>query len=137
MLAIRTEADDVATARRRLLIVEDDADFAGSLQDFLEPRGFDIRVANSAQQAMAITLSFTPDFVVLDVNLAKDSGLGLVEVLKSVHRGVICLVMTAMEDRDLVVESVRVGADGFFRKPFDPNTLFEAMNGAHGKPRRF
>ena len=122
--------------RRRVMIVEDDLDFAESLRDFLEPRGFDVRIVATAREAMTATLSFAPDFALLDINLPKDSGLGLIEPMKAVGKDMICMVMTALEDEGLTNEAARVGADGFFRKPFDANELLAALEKRFDETRK-
>ena len=125
-----------AKTGRRIVIVEDDLDFAESLGGFLEPRGYDVRIVATAQEAVTATLSFAPDFVLLDVDLGRDSGLGLIEPIKTQVKDMICMVMTALEDPELTIEAARLGADGFFRKPFDANELLAALELRFEETRR-
>src|SRR5258707_9728568 len=50
------DADDAPDAQRRILIVDDDEDFADSLRDLLEPKGYVIRNVDTAEQAHASLL---------------------------------------------------------------------------------
>ena len=65
------------TTRPRLLIVEDESDTATALQELLEGRGYDVRIAGTAAIARASHADWEPNLVLLDLMLPDASGLEL------------------------------------------------------------
>ena len=65
----------------KLLIVEDDADFAAALSRAMGKRGFEVAVAHDAITARAIVETFAPSHAVVDLKLPGESGLKVVEQL--------------------------------------------------------
>jgi DNA-binding response OmpR family regulator len=64
-----------------------------------------------------------PDFVILDLILPGESGFEVCERLKTMERYVPVLILTAIELDDAKKLAVRVGADAYMTKPFDPDEL--------------
>jgi len=60
---------DAGARRHRILVVEDDWDFAESLRSILEVAGHEIEVAADGERALTMALSFRPDIVLCDVGL--------------------------------------------------------------------
>jgi len=79
---------DISAARagRRLLIVDDDDDFAESLLDLLEPLGYVISFAASAQRAHLSLQSFDAQVALLDIRLGAASGVDLSPASRSSGR---------------------------------------------------
>ena len=65
------------TSDRRVLIVDDDVDFADSLRDLLEEENYHVDVANNAQDAVAAAEAFAPQVALLDIRLKFGPGNGL------------------------------------------------------------
>ncbi|MCU0951818.1 MAG: ATP-binding protein, partial [Burkholderiaceae bacterium] len=107
---------------RSILIVEDDAAFAGALASLCRDAGFAPRRVASASEALQLARSELPDAVLLDVELPDVSGLTVLESLMRdpatrhlpVH--VVSVADYGREARDL-------GAIGFLRKPADAESL--------------
>lgn len=115
---------------RRLLIVEDDRDFAESLFDLLEPLGFSVRTAASCGEAIAALADFSADIALVDVKLGAESGVGLVPQLRQRRPALICILMTAYAALDSAVAAVRCGATDYLRKPLEPSELVEKLEHA-------
>ena len=69
----------------RLLIVDDDAAFGQRLARAMEKRGFVTEVAESAQDASAMSERNPPDFAVVDMRLGDGNGLEVVERIRRRH----------------------------------------------------
>jgi len=113
---------------RRLLIVEDDEDFAESLENFLRPRGLDIRMVREVDEVEPILERFSPDVALVDVRLGRSSGLDVVAMLKKRRSPVLTVVMTAYVAADTAIEALRRGAYDYLTKPFDPSELFATLD---------
>ena len=73
------------TTRPRLLIVEDEADAAESLELLLEPRGYQVRTAATAAEARSHFEEWRPGLVLMDLMLPDASGLDLLVEFKAAN----------------------------------------------------
>lgn len=73
--------------RRRVLLVDDNVDFARSLGTLLEALGHDVRVTHSAEDALAEAVGQQPEIAFLDIGLPGVSGLELATMLKALPEG--------------------------------------------------
>jgi two-component system, OmpR family, alkaline phosphatase synthesis response regulator PhoP len=110
------------TTVKQILIVEDDAQIARIIRDYLEAAGFGARMVSDGTAALAIVRADRPDAVVLDLGLPGRDGL---DVLREIRRDddVPVLIVTARgEETDRVV-GLELGADDYVVKPFSPKEL--------------
>ena len=108
----------------RLLLVEDDADIAAGIGDYLGVHGMEVDFAYTAAQARARLQAQPFDLVVLDVNLPDQDGLSLCQALKregGLRAPVLFLTARgALEDKLRAFDS---GAADYMVKPFAPAEL--------------
>jgi CheY-like chemotaxis protein len=67
----------------RVLIVDDNRDFASSLETLLSALGNDVRVANDGEQGLELATTFTPHIAFLDIGMPVMNGYRLAEELRS------------------------------------------------------
>jgi two-component system response regulator MprA len=105
------------SARRRILVVDDDARLAGSLRRALAYEGHAVEVAADGSNALVAARDRPPDLVVLDVMLP---GLDGVEVCRRLREGsdVPILMLTARDAVSDRVAGLDAGADDYLVKPF-------------------
>ena len=120
---------DITHGRResRVLIVDDSKDFAISLADILESRGYQVEVAHSAQSGREKTESFNPQVALLDIRLGQDSGIDMISQLKEIHPGILCVMMTAYAAVDTAVEAIHRGAHDYLLKPLNVEHLLAIL----------
>jgi two-component system, OmpR family, response regulator RegX3 len=101
----------------RILIVDDDELIADSLSYSLRLEGYETRSVGLGAQALDALSAFSPDLVVLDLNLPDINGM---EVCRQMRiRGTIPVIMlTARDDEIDRVMGLEVGADDYLTKPF-------------------
>jgi two-component system, OmpR family, response regulator RpaA len=120
--------------RRRILVVDDDADFAGLLEDALRDR-YEIMTAATALEAATRMEEFQPDLVLLDVRLPDVSGLDVCRHFRSGRKGgrpPAIFVMSAY-GRELERDALnRSGADDFLSKPVSIADLRRRIRGRVG-----
>jgi DNA-binding response OmpR family regulator len=102
----------------RILVVEDDADLAANLGDYLELRGHTVDFASSARQGEALAEANTFDAIVLDRMLPGAEGASLCRTLRERGDGTPILMLTALDAVDQRVEGLAAGADDYLVKPF-------------------
>ncbi|HLL21462.1 MAG TPA: response regulator [Kofleriaceae bacterium] len=101
-----------------ILIVEDEADHADLLAEFLIGRGHRALVANTAEDALALAKTTSFDLVVLDLLLPDMTGPVLVTRLREL--GVQCriVVATGYQDQQTLGDTLAAGATSILVKPF-------------------
>ena len=110
-----------AGARHRILLADDNEDFAASMAAVLRGMGHEVRVANDGAQALAAAAEFSPGIAFLDIGLPKLNGYDLARSLRarSGTAGSILVAVTGWgqpSDRQLAKEA---GFDDYLVKPVD------------------
>lgn len=114
----------------RVLVVDDDADFAESLVDLLSHAGHDCAAAAGPKEATDLARRFRPQVALLDVRLGNSNGVDLVPRLKERHEETVCIMMTAFAEVESAARAVRLGADDYLQKPVAPEMLLERVQAA-------
>ncbi|MET3710859.1 two-component system response regulator AdeR [Sphingomonas trueperi] len=101
------------------LIAEDDKDIADILRAYLEREGFRTVQAGDGRTALDLHLALKPDILLLDITMPLADGW---EVLSEVRRrgGTPVLVLTALDQDIDKLQALRIGADDYVVKPFNP-----------------
>jgi DNA-binding response OmpR family regulator len=102
-----------------MLIVEDELDLSGCLQDFFQTRGFSVRSAFSGEEALEQLQADPADVVLLDIILPGLSGIEVLRRVKIASPHVKVVMVTALDQADVREAAWRDGADGYVTKPFD------------------
>ena len=109
-------------AKKRVLIVEDDAPIARALSDALSYENYDVRHAGSGKDALQLASAFHPDLILLDVSLPDANGFELYGALRS--RGTAAVIfLTARGQKPDKLHGLNLGADDYVTKPFDLEEL--------------
>ena len=100
----------------KILFIDDDADWRQAVSGALEAAGYQITTAKDASEAMEQGESQL-GLIILDLNLAGESGLTLMKYLRHNHPGVPILLFSGMEHDDSTVRAMLdQGADQYLRK---------------------
>ncbi len=110
-----------------MLIVEDDETFGATLLRALKRRGHAAEVARTAQAALDQARAAAPARVVLDLNLAGESGLGLIQPLLEINPACRIVVLTGYASISTAVDAIKLGAVQYLAKPVDVDTLLRAF----------
>lgn len=117
----------------KLLIIEDDLAFASVLARRLTRHGFECQQAHDATQGLLLARQFQPSHILLDMKLAEDNGLTLIEPLRLHLPKVLMVLLTGYASIATAVEAIRMGADNYLAKPVDTQTLLNALNSSQDK----
>jgi two-component system, OmpR family, alkaline phosphatase synthesis response regulator PhoP len=107
----------------RILLVEDEPGLVLTVSDLLSTEGYEVEIAADGETGLAKAASGGFDVVVLDVMLPKKNGFEVCRDLRQRGIDVAILMLTA---RTQVVDRVlglKLGADDYLTKPFDPGEL--------------
>ncbi len=103
----------------RILIIDDDAGFAGGLARSLRRQGHDVTLYATAAEARR-GADASADVVVVDYQLPDADGLALIDELHHVAGSAVFLMATAFPDVGIAVEAMRRGAFDYVGKGSDP-----------------
>ena len=119
-------------ARKVLLVVEDDVEFARILQELAHERDFETLVAGTAEEALRLAGDLNPHAIVLDVGLPDHSGLSVLDQLKRdvKTRHIPVHVVSASENTKTALS---LGAIGFLAKPASREDLLGALGKLEGR----
>ncbi|MBV8125439.1 MAG: phosphate regulon transcriptional regulator PhoB [Burkholderiaceae bacterium] len=109
----------------RILVVEDESAIAELISINLRHAGFEVTIANSADQAQLEVDRVLPELVVLDWMLPGQSGLALARQWRSQPRtkDIPIIMLTARAEEGDKVSGLDAGADDYLTKPFSTNEL--------------
>ena len=116
-----------------VMVIDDDPVFNDVLCRALTRRGFSTCSAHNAQEAMVVAERERPEMIVLDLNLAGDSGLALVAPLKRTVPESSIVVLTGYASIATAVEAIKLGATHYLAKPVDVEALLAAFNASAAK----
>lgn len=106
------------TPALHLLVVEDQADVAANLWDFLGSRGHQVDHAADGLTGLRMAMSGGYDVIVLDLGLPRLDGLLLCRRLREAGHGVPVIMLTARDQLDDKLRGFEEGADDYLVKPF-------------------
>ena len=107
----------------RILLVEDEPGLVMTLSDLLAGEGYDVESATDGVSGLAKALKDKFDLIVLDVMLPGKSGLDVCRELRQQGHTVAILMLTAKTQVVDRVVGLKLGADDYLAKPFDPSEL--------------
>jgi DNA-binding NtrC family response regulator len=117
----------------RILIVEDHADSAEFLRLLLEPEGYIVRTAATAQQAREEVTTSGTDIILMDLMLPDVEGLDLLRELRATSPDAQIVVVSGHGSISVAVEAMENGALSFIEKPLNPSVLMAQLHKASEK----
>ncbi len=113
--------------KMKLLIVEDDADFAAALGRAMHRRSIETAHAGDAAEARIVAEQFQPSHAVVDLKLPGNSGLKVVADLAARTPAPAVVVLTGYASIATAVEAVRLGARHYLAKPANADEILAAL----------
>ena len=136
--AVRPESEIVAeSSLPTILLVDDDETIRESLAWRLENLGYRVLAAALGREALRVAREEPPDAVILDICLPDVDGLRVCRALMEDPRtcDVPVIILSAVDDRDIVRRCRAAGGQFFLAKPFDLNVLVTVLEQAVGDRR--
>jgi DNA-binding response OmpR family regulator len=114
---------------KKILVIEDDKKIALALAVRLRAARYEVVVAPDAVLAMSIAVRHRPDLILLDISLPGGNGFMVAEWIQDLETmiGVPMIFITASKQPGLREKARRLGAKGFFEKPYDGEALLATI----------
>ncbi len=105
----------------QILVVEDELDSQEVVRGLLQFHGMDCQVAGTAEEALRVLESMTPQAIIVDLSLPAMDGWGFLRTLKRDRRldRVPCVAVTAYHSVEVAQKAIEAGFDAYFAKPID------------------
>lgn len=114
------------------ILIVDDVDFIRLLlRDILTYNGY--RVVGEASDGVEAILKYRelrPDIVTMDIVMPQTNGIEAVRAIKAEYPKARIVMISALGEQKLVMESIRAGAKDFIVKPFNERTVVDIINKA-------
>lgn len=126
----RTAPWGMADSGARLLLIDDDEDFASSLLSVLEASGYRVRRAEDGESGVQLAGDEPFDLVLCDIRMPGIDGMQVLECIRAARPQMPVILMTAFSTTQRAIESMKGGAFDYFMKPFDPPELLHVIRRA-------
>ena len=112
-----------------VLIIEDDADVADTLQACINAAGYTSYWAETGELGLELCQQLEPDYIVLDLMLPGMDGLEVCTHVRrlALRRDPYILMLTARRGKTDELGGLATGADDYMTKPFDPDVLIARL----------
>ena len=107
----------------KILLLEDDYALAHTLKEILEIEGFDVDIAQNANEAYEKTYNKKYDLYIFDINLPDENGIEVLKSLKNADDDTPTVFITALTDLNTMAKAFEAGSDDYIKKPFEPEEL--------------
>jgi DNA-binding response OmpR family regulator len=121
-----TPGTSPAPGKLSLLLIDDDAELCGMMQEFFAENGHRVTAVHNGREGLARALEGQYDLVILDVMLPQINGFTLLHQIRR-QSAVPVIMLTARTHPSDRIEGLDKGADDYLVKPFDPDELLSRI----------
>ncbi len=118
--------DSIESGKRKILIVDDDAEIIELIVDVLSKDGrFETKTASSGYEAGMATQRFRPELILLDYMLPDVNGNVVCQTIRRnpEFENIRIIIVSGVVKQDEIAQLLKSGAQDFIRKPFDVDEL--------------
>tara|TARA_B100000676_G_C17893743_1_gene740704 strand:- start:298 stop:978 length:681 start_codon:yes stop_codon:yes gene_type:complete len=108
---------------KSILIIDDDKRLRELLKDYLTEKKLKIYLSEDYDEAKEILSIAIFDLIILDRMMPSGDGIQLIEFIKKLSNTPVIMLTAMGEDRDKI-DGLKIGADDYLSKPFEPEELF-------------
>ena len=114
----------------RILIADDEVDFASTLATRLELRGYVTKIANSGEETLEAISRQIPDLLLLDLKMPDLDGLEILAKLRENNKELKVIILTGHGSFSSGNQGMTLGAFDYIMKPVDLSLLLEKITEA-------
>ena len=106
------------TLKPKILLAEDDTSLGPLLQEYLEAKGFETKLAEDGKKAGDLFFKGSFDLLLLDIMMPNKDGLTLAKEIRVSNPQTPIIFLTAKSMKEDTIEGFNAGADDYITKPF-------------------
>ena len=111
----------------RILYVDDEANLRILVKDQLVAEGFSVDTADDGDTAVEMLKKQKYNLVLLDIRMPRMGGIEVLKYIKEHKLSCRVIMLTAVDDLSVALESVKNGANDYLTKPYDLPTLLGSI----------
>lgn len=113
----------MAKIAHKIFVIDDEPIVLESCQRILSRAGYDVETSREPRRALQRILDGYFDLVILDLKMPGMNGMEVLESIKCAHPETSVVIITGYSSVQTAVEAMRLGADDYVPKPFNPGEL--------------
>lgn len=117
-------------SRAKVLLVDDEIEFASALAERLQLRNYDVKTASNALEALAVIHNHLPDVILLDLKIPGMNGIETLKTIKKIDPTIEVIILSGHGDIKSVEEGMKNGAFEYIMKPVDITELTSKIDKA-------
>ena len=117
----------------RILYVDDEDNLRLLVKDQLGAEGYAVETADDGDTGVERLKKEKFDVVLLDIRMPRMSGIDVLRFMREHKIGSRVIMLTAVDDLSVALESVKNGANDYLTKPYDLEALVAAIKRVTGK----
>ena len=121
------DGEEADPSGQRILLIDDDRDFADSLAALLRFEGYDVHVAYSFDEALEKVGRDSPQVALVDIRLGHSNGVELARELRRRSPDLLAVMMTAYATVEATIGALQAGAYDYLCKPFHTDDLLATV----------
>jgi len=111
-----------------ILVVDDGKENREFVVEYvLEPNGFKYLTARDGQEGLEMAIQHRPDLILLDLQMPRLDGIGVLKKLDTHHLDIPVILMTFHGSEDIAVEVYRLGVRDYVKKPYTPDEMLDSL----------
>lgn len=103
----------------KILLLEDDLSLSEIIEEFLKDEGYEVSLADNAEDALSLAYEKNFDLWILDVKIPLGDGFSLLKELRASGKQTPAIFMTSLNTSQDLKEGFDSGCDDYIRKPFE------------------
>lgn len=120
--------------KKHLLVIDDDKSFRSYLKTLLQSMGYRVTCIATGEEAIeSIEKGFTPSLLILDIIMEGMGGIDVLKRLRELHEEMPVIMLTGVDQTQIIVEAMRLGASDYLVKPFEIEELEIALRNVFEK----
>lgn len=121
---------EIESRKLKVLIADDEVEFASTIVSRLNLRKFTASMANSGKEALEAIKKYPPDVLLLDLKMPDMDGLEVLSTLKKTCPGLAVIILTGHGSLEAGEMGKSLGACDYVMKPVDLGVLIEKIEAA-------
>lgn len=114
--------------KAKVLVVDDEVEFASTLSERLRLRSYDAMAVYSAEDALSAVRSEGHDVILLDLMMPKMSGVEMLKTIKEIAPEAEVILLTGRVDIDSVAEEINLADFDYIMKPLNIDELISKID---------
>ncbi|HKY02972.1 MAG TPA: response regulator [Burkholderiales bacterium] len=120
--------EPVVDARVKMMVVDDSNVIRGKISRAIDQENIDlIGTAKNGREAIVLFAKEKPKLVTMDLTMPEMDGIECIGQIVKLRADVLILVISALNDKAIAIEALKLGAHGFLCKPFSEDELNDAI----------